>query len=349
MRPRIFLSSTIKDLAPIRDALRDVIQEMGYEPVMSDYGEVGYLPTTTAEESCYISLDNCDILVAVIGKRYGSIGRDDRSITHNEVRRARDLGVPVYCFIERDTRVQLQVLAGNPTAQLPDFDAPDRLLAFVNEVATADRSNSVIDFSSVDDAKNRLKLQLAHLFHHLLSQKNDLIRKSLADLLAEVKTIRYRLPPENTEESAGLLCAAKFFCEDLEEKGAKWQYKRLVLRSTPNFAHAIRLLLMAPTFADFCKAAHIAIRVMTLEERRTIQAPAPHTGQVLAASNGPLLGRGSSPDLHYVLYPNLELWIDQRVLNALEDVHFKFKSAYTQEVRDTYQAVTDSTRSMNSK
>ncbi len=81
---------------------------------------------------------------------------------------------------------------------------------------------------------------------------------------------------------------------------------------------------------------------MTHSERKKRKAPWPNTGQVLASSGGPMFGPGSANDLHYGLYPNLELWIDKRVLRALEKVHFDFKKEYTQIVRDAINATHDS-------
>jgi len=43
MIPNIFISSTIKDLKYLRDAIRELISEIGYKPIMSEHGEVGYL------------------------------------------------------------------------------------------------------------------------------------------------------------------------------------------------------------------------------------------------------------------------------------------------------------------
>ena len=340
MRPRIFLSSTIQDLSHIRDALRATIEEIGYEPVMSEHGEVGYLPDQTAEESCYSSLEQCDVLVAVIGRRYGSIGKDSKSVTQNEVRTARDIGIPVYCFIDRDAATELRTLDANPDLKLPSFDNPLALSEFVREVITADRSNSIVPFSSLLDAQERLRKQLAHLFGSLLRAKNNTVQKNLSELIKEVREIRYNLPPERAEGSAALFSAVKFFLDDLEPHGSdiRWHYRRLIVTARGGLAVSVAPLVKADTFKDFLKQAGVSIEVMTFEESRARQHPAPRTGQVLAASNGPLLGNGSDPSLHYVLYPNLQLWIDERVLRELEKVHFDFKRIYTEVVRDAVNA-----------
>lgn len=68
MIPNVFVSSTIADLHHLRDAIRDTLSELAYIPVLSEYGDVGYLPTATAEDSCYIMLEQCQLAVIVIGK-----------------------------------------------------------------------------------------------------------------------------------------------------------------------------------------------------------------------------------------------------------------------------------------
>jgi hypothetical protein len=41
--PNVFVSSTILDLQYLRDAVRDVVIELGLRPVMSEYSEVGFV------------------------------------------------------------------------------------------------------------------------------------------------------------------------------------------------------------------------------------------------------------------------------------------------------------------
>ena len=84
MTPNVFISSTIADLHHLREALRDTVQDLGYNPVLSEFGDIGYLPQTSAEDSCYITMKDCQLAVLIVGKRYGSLSDDGRSVTHNE-------------------------------------------------------------------------------------------------------------------------------------------------------------------------------------------------------------------------------------------------------------------------
>ncbi|MDP1845332.1 MAG: DUF4062 domain-containing protein, partial [Candidatus Moranbacteria bacterium] len=50
--PRVFVSSTCYDLKYIRENLRYFIERMGYEPVLSEEGDVFYDPAMHTHDSC---------------------------------------------------------------------------------------------------------------------------------------------------------------------------------------------------------------------------------------------------------------------------------------------------------
>lgn len=171
-----------------------------------------------------------------------------------------------------------------------------------------------------------------------VNQRLELLADRLEKAIGEA--FRYNLPPEKIEGSAALFAAGKFFFDDLESTGnePRWHYRRLVTTSTKGLAPSLTQLLRAATFRDFLELSGVKIEVMPFADQRKTETPWPNTGQVLAASNGPILGPGSASDLYYVLFPNLELRIDERVLRSMEEVHFNFKRAYTETVRDALNA-----------
>jgi hypothetical protein len=75
---------------------------MAYNPVLSEYGGVGYLNPSTAAESAMATVQQCQMMVLIIGKRYGSIFKDEVSVTHNEMRKARELRIPIITFIDEE-------------------------------------------------------------------------------------------------------------------------------------------------------------------------------------------------------------------------------------------------------
>ncbi|MDR0980533.1 MAG: DUF4062 domain-containing protein, partial [Methanocalculaceae archaeon] len=48
----MFISSTCYDLSQIREQLRKFVTSIGYEPIMTEYAEVLYDPTTHTRTSC---------------------------------------------------------------------------------------------------------------------------------------------------------------------------------------------------------------------------------------------------------------------------------------------------------
>lgn len=79
-RPRIFVSSTYYDLKHIRASLNSFIGSLGFEPVISEKGNIAYDPQLPLDESCYREAAGCDVLLLIIGGRYGSeAGQDSTS------------------------------------------------------------------------------------------------------------------------------------------------------------------------------------------------------------------------------------------------------------------------------
>lgn len=100
MIPNIFISSRIEDLRHLRSVLRDAVEELCYNPVMSEFGEVGYLGNRSAVDSCYHTVPQCQMMVLILGKRYGHLGEDGLSVTHKEYHAACEAGIPIITFVD---------------------------------------------------------------------------------------------------------------------------------------------------------------------------------------------------------------------------------------------------------
>jgi hypothetical protein len=112
-KPRVFVSSTYYDLKHIRSSLENFIEGLGYDPILSEKGDIAYAPDIALDESCYREVRNSDIFVLIIGGRYGaekSSGKSavpkefyDRydSITRQEYSSAVDHDIPIYILIEK--------------------------------------------------------------------------------------------------------------------------------------------------------------------------------------------------------------------------------------------------------
>src|ERR1043165_7062705 len=112
-RPRIFVSSTYYDLKHLRSSLENFIESLGYEPILSEKGEIAYAPDTALDESCYREVRNADVFVIIIGGRYGSEKSEGKtdipkhffdrydSITKQEYKSAVTQDIPIYILIEK--------------------------------------------------------------------------------------------------------------------------------------------------------------------------------------------------------------------------------------------------------
>lgn len=95
-KPRIFISSTFYDLRQVRIDLDRFIKDLGYEPVLNELGNIPYGKDDKLEEYCYKEISNIDILVSLIGGRFGSESQHkDHSISQMEFRTAIELNKQV--------------------------------------------------------------------------------------------------------------------------------------------------------------------------------------------------------------------------------------------------------------
>lgn len=129
---KIFISSTCYDLSILRSDLRTFVSSMGYEPIMSDYADVVYDPRQHTHSSCIDEVKNCDMLIVVIGSRYGGKGIPEAlekidmtavgdlmqylkanklqpSITQLEVLEALQNNIPIYTFIDKKVYYEHEV------------------------------------------------------------------------------------------------------------------------------------------------------------------------------------------------------------------------------------------------
>lgn len=107
--PRIFVSSTCYDLQEVRGNLRDFIHGFGYEPIMSDFGDIFYDFNTHVQESCVEAIKQSDMYILIIGDNYGSTFHTNEkkqneipeSVTLTEFKRALELEKAKIIFINK--------------------------------------------------------------------------------------------------------------------------------------------------------------------------------------------------------------------------------------------------------
>ncbi len=202
---RIFVSSTCYDLGVIRSELRPFITALGHEPIMSDYADILYDPRSHTHDSCIKEIPNCDMVVLIIGPRFGGTGipsvlenfdfdrlssmssktallehKDKLSITQLEILKAAEQSIPVYAFVDdkvfhdhhvyEKNKGKPEVINAIEFPSIQKKDTAKYIFEFINFLTHRTHNNSITPFSRLDDIKENLIGQWSQLFQRLLSE-----------------------------------------------------------------------------------------------------------------------------------------------------------------------------------
>lgn len=172
-KPRVFVSSTYYDLRTVRDDLDRFIREVGYEPIRHERGHISYGKDDRPEEYAYKEIDFCDIVVCVIGGRFGTTSSDGTSsITQKELRSSIERGKQVYVFVEDSVHHEHRHYLANkgvPGVRYVAVDNP-KIHEFLEEIYALPKGNPVFPFSVSADIVRLLREQWSGLFQRLLTE-----------------------------------------------------------------------------------------------------------------------------------------------------------------------------------
>jgi hypothetical protein len=270
MIPNIFISSTIKDLFYLRDAIRDTIYELGYNPIMSEYGDIGYSsPSYSAEDSCYVTMKSCQLAIFIIGSNYGSIGSGGLSVTHNEYKTAKEHHLPLI-FLVHDKVMSAKGFydKNEENADKLNFDGMDRPIEtfkFLNEFIASPTNNGFIVYHNISDARLSLKKQLAHLFGELLTKIHNPVAEDIRTILSEIRTLSHTLIKDKGE-----LANAKQYSQVLKffSTNNNTIFSRLIEATCGNLDDSIDEMLRHVSLSDFFNAYNVEVEIndqLTLE------------------------------------------------------------------------------------
>ena len=202
---RVFVSSTCYDLSLLRSQLRTFIKSMGYEPIMSDYEDVLYDPRIHTHTSCVDEVKNCDVLILIIGSRFGGKAtaealsrvnfdilstessnveslkdKDILSVTQLEVLKAIEESIPVYTFIDKRVWPDHALYEKNKSSDIIDrivFPAIEKqetakyIFEFINFVRLRTKGNNIFSFEKGQDIEEILRKQWSGYFQRLLHEE----------------------------------------------------------------------------------------------------------------------------------------------------------------------------------
>ncbi|NVJ45533.1 MAG: DUF4062 domain-containing protein [Cytophagia bacterium] len=202
---RVFVSSTCYDLSVIRSQLRIFIQNLGHEPLMSDYSDLLYDPRLHTHTSCVDEVANADVVVLIVGSRFGgktvpealakldfevlekeskSSGaltkKENLSVTQLEILKAVESGIPVFTFVDSSVWHDHSLYEKNKEKPIindisfPSIEKPETasfIFEFINFLRHRARGNSVFTFSKLQDIEDALRRQWSSLFQKLIQEQ----------------------------------------------------------------------------------------------------------------------------------------------------------------------------------
>ena len=218
MVPSVFISSTIGDLQHLRETIRSVVEDLGYRPVMSEFSEVGYLSDSTAEAACYKSVAECQVVVMIIGKHYGSTSSVDpeKSVTEMEFEEALKGSARIITFVDAEVYDFKKVFDANKNKEsyeYPEMNNPAKTFAFISRVNAATTRNAIIRYATTMDIRQILKSQFAAMVYDLLCPHDPKADSTMKDILSEVRTLREAMT-KSGKPDIRYLTATRFLLED---------------------------------------------------------------------------------------------------------------------------------------
>lgn len=203
--PKVFVSSTCYDLAMAREQIRSFLVRLGYDPIMSEYSDVLFDPRTHTHTSCLQEVPNADMVVLLIGTRFGgkiipealsNVDLDNLlksslditvledmeklSVTQLETLKAINASIPVFAFVDEKVMHDHLVYQKNKELigqiKFPSIEKPETakyIFEFINFLQHRNTGNSVISFGKLEDIENHLRKQWASLFQRLLREQRE--------------------------------------------------------------------------------------------------------------------------------------------------------------------------------
>lgn len=201
-KPRVFISSTYYDLKHIRSSLELFVESLGFEPVLSEKGDIPYTPDIALDESCYREAAAADIFVLVVGGRYGSevSSADPKvqgaeieaydSITRREFETAHDNNIPIFVLIESSVHAEYRTYLKNKDSKDIKYAHVDsvNVFRFIEFISLKQRNNPIFNFEKSAQIETWLREQWSGLFRELLKNRSQ--QKQLLALTSQVGELK---------------------------------------------------------------------------------------------------------------------------------------------------------------
>lgn len=180
-KPSIFVSSTCFDLGQVRADIKQFIESLGHEPVLSEHSSFPINPSFDTIKNCREAVKNrADIFILIVGGRYGDVAHNGKSVTNLEYIEAKAKGAPIYVFVAKNIINILPVWKKNKGGDFLEVVDSNRLFEFVESLRDT-KDNWVFSFETAQDICETLRQQLSYLFMDCLEIRSRLIPGILND------------------------------------------------------------------------------------------------------------------------------------------------------------------------
>lgn len=196
-RPRVFVSSTYYDLKYVRERIERFIQTYNMDPILFESDEIYFNPNNTIDNSCYNEIGNCQMMILIIGGRYGSIAstKDEYeknyvSITQKEYKTAKSKGVPVMICVDSNVYSEYKTYQKNRNSLPKGFEFAHvddiRVFEFVSSV----EQQAIKTFSKIEDIEQYFANQISGmLYTYLVQLQNDKVMKDIGSAVDQINHV----------------------------------------------------------------------------------------------------------------------------------------------------------------
>ena len=163
--PTVFVSSTCYDLRHIREDLKEFFESnYGFITMLSEFDSFPIDPCIGTFENCLNNVDkSADIFVLIVGKRYGYVTENGKSITNLEYLHAKAKGIPVFVFVDKQLYDYMKIWEKNKKGDFSSIVDNPQIFTFVSEIYNESKQ-WVYTYESVRDITITLKHQLSLVF-----------------------------------------------------------------------------------------------------------------------------------------------------------------------------------------
>ncbi len=144
-RLTVFVSSTVRDFAPVRRDLREWLRRRRIDVRESEDPEFPVDPGLHSSDACLRAIEGCHLYVLLVGWRYGGLYKGTlQSVTWREYDEARARGIPVIACVLKEVADEAARVAEARRALLPMTSKLDPGIGrFVDALRRGERDNWV--------------------------------------------------------------------------------------------------------------------------------------------------------------------------------------------------------------